>query len=563
MYFPPAAPSGFPANCGGSLACLSQSPMFAMSLGAKELFHTNFLAFLLECQDPLVVPVQQKLKGLLFGRNNIGRVIAWREKGSLDLVIMPAPIVVNDKINLDRNCKNETCNHPNKVCRQPNSYCDVIAVVIEAKLKSIPTQCQLDEYDKKLMAGIEFDLDDADTLQVQNGKVTKLKLLLHTNGGMNACVTNCTIEARDTGKAVSSFTGMARRLLLRPMSHNQGGCNSLPLPSKMNCWEEMNWQCIVDALNCNNTACIAPPHPPILVNCKATSLLPSVICDYRDSLEQLLLILNNTNQYVGNALRNNTVYQDYCKAIIDPSFRILRIHDLVGKYASHILERQIFDFLCRSINPVNWGGSCTNIFTLGDNEANERHSVSQCTFRTQPPSISVCGLNFELSSYTYFSHQQPCIGFQWHSSCKCGKERKEREISFGVEIQDSHYRHFIAVDGSDASLGLQHKALDELSKIFGNGPGGWFLDTNPFLTQSRAFHGKQMSQHGSIADFYVFDINKFRFSKSSIFPIGGSPKPLLLIDLPMAICHSLCQAASMASKSSGSCQEIKAFLGSW
>ena len=86
----------FPDNCSGYLADLRKSPTFAMSLGAKELFHTNFLAYLLENQseDKKLQCIQSKLKNLLFGHDGIGRVITWREKYSLDLVIMPAPVII-------------------------------------------------------------------------------------------------------------------------------------------------------------------------------------------------------------------------------------------------------------------------------------------------------------------------------------------------------------------------------------------------------------------------------------------------------------------------------------
>ena len=136
----------FPDNCSGYLADLRKSPTFAMSLGAKELFHTNFLAYLLENQseDKKLQCIQSKLKNLLFGHDGIGRVITWREKYSLDLVIMPAPVIKKNELGLD-------------VKGPESTKALTIAVVIEVKLKSIPTLQQLDEYDLKLSSGITFE----------------------------------------------------------------------------------------------------------------------------------------------------------------------------------------------------------------------------------------------------------------------------------------------------------------------------------------------------------------------------------------------------------------------
>ncbi len=99
-------------NCHGHLASLAKSPTFVMSLGAKELFHTNFLAFLLESREPSIQPIQSKLKTLFFGHGKVGRVVTWREKNSLDLVIMPAPKTNGntEEAELDYNCSCDICN---------------------------------------------------------------------------------------------------------------------------------------------------------------------------------------------------------------------------------------------------------------------------------------------------------------------------------------------------------------------------------------------------------------------------------------------------------------------
>ena len=101
---------------------LYQNPMFRISLGSKELFHSNFLAFLWDCDKQAFLNVINYLlpKGKkinvseLLGKEGL---TIYREKENLDLCI----------------CHTEN----NKEC---------IDIVIENKVKSIPYIEQLDEY---------------------------------------------------------------------------------------------------------------------------------------------------------------------------------------------------------------------------------------------------------------------------------------------------------------------------------------------------------------------------------------------------------------------------------
>ena len=104
---------------------LYKNPMFRISLGSKELFHSNFLAFLWDCNKQAkkaflnmindLLPRDKKIKvSELLGKEGL---TIYREKENLDLCI----------------CHTEN----NKEC---------IDIVIENKVKSIPYIEQLDEY---------------------------------------------------------------------------------------------------------------------------------------------------------------------------------------------------------------------------------------------------------------------------------------------------------------------------------------------------------------------------------------------------------------------------------
>jgi hypothetical protein len=86
-------------RCAIHRIALRRSAMFALSRGAKELFHTNFLAFVLELEiealaeeDRLTVElVQRALLTRLFGHPVPEQVVSWREPQRLDLVIAALP----------------------------------------------------------------------------------------------------------------------------------------------------------------------------------------------------------------------------------------------------------------------------------------------------------------------------------------------------------------------------------------------------------------------------------------------------------------------------------------
>lgn len=101
---------------------LYQNPMFRISLGSKELFHSNFLAFLWDCDKQAFLNVINYLlpKGKKINVNELlgkDELTIYREKENLDLCI----------------CHTEN----NKEC---------IDIIIENKVKSIPYIEQLDEY---------------------------------------------------------------------------------------------------------------------------------------------------------------------------------------------------------------------------------------------------------------------------------------------------------------------------------------------------------------------------------------------------------------------------------
>ena len=105
-------------NISAKIKALQKSPIYAMSLGSKELFHSNFWAWLME-QD-------ERFIELFFNEDNNKELVGiGREDNHRDITVYRR---------IDRNNKKET----------PDVY------VIENKLKSIPTEEQLNGYRKEV-----------------------------------------------------------------------------------------------------------------------------------------------------------------------------------------------------------------------------------------------------------------------------------------------------------------------------------------------------------------------------------------------------------------------------
>lgn len=110
-----------------SLAGLKNNPVFAMSLGSKELFHSNFLEWLLT--DETLKDKTNGLRDLLIGSSKQKIFHVYREKYNFDLLIANGEETEDEP-------KNKEINY----------------TVIENKFKSIPRIDQLREYSQKIQS---------------------------------------------------------------------------------------------------------------------------------------------------------------------------------------------------------------------------------------------------------------------------------------------------------------------------------------------------------------------------------------------------------------------------
>ena len=108
------------------LAQLNAMPIFRLSLGSKELFHSNFLEFLWDMDRAMFIRIINRLLPASYGLpENISYSLS-REKGNFDICVYHN-ITIKNKEHI------------------------VYDLIIENKVKSIPSKIQLDDYVKKVM----------------------------------------------------------------------------------------------------------------------------------------------------------------------------------------------------------------------------------------------------------------------------------------------------------------------------------------------------------------------------------------------------------------------------
>jgi len=252
---------------------LARSPTFAMSLGAKELFHTNFLGFLLESNNNDLEGVQKALREALGFRvlaGELSRCFVWREKKNLDLILVPVASG-GDPQQADTPVPNR-------------------ALVVEAKLKSIPTREQLDRYFNVTLKSLHLDNDEQ-----PNG----FHIRLSTQGAQG---------------------GVSPALVL--LAPTEEGVHDK--------WSSISWTTVKGALNDD---AINLPNDPTFA---------AILRDYAGALGCLLKIIEITRDFVNYAcVEPEVTYGKYESELTHLELRRLRLHDLVGKIANEEWSRRL------------------------------------------------------------------------------------------------------------------------------------------------------------------------------------------------------------------------------
>lgn len=272
--------SDFQKNVRETLDDLRRSPTFAMSLGAKELFHSNFLAFLLESRDPGLSSLQIGLRSL-FGCPKHADEVSWcfvhRELRNLDLVLVPV---------CSRSHRRQDGLKGTEEFYEPSGN---PCVVIEAKLKALPTAKQLEEYSRLLANGATYPWED--------------------------------FNGRPCRHAIVNASGDRSKRLLVLLTLR--GEDPPALPEDVWTWRPVGWSDVAEeVMSFAARADKSQVAPAIL----------QIIEDYGRSLAKLIHVATETRRLYQTS--KNHKYSEFVKAILDfKELRAARLADLVGKRA--------------------------------------------------------------------------------------------------------------------------------------------------------------------------------------------------------------------------------------
>lgn len=417
-------------QAAANLTVLQQSPTFAMSRGGRELFHTNFWAFLLEldiatvaeCERPIVEAVRNSLLRSLFGAHFPARVWVWRERASLDLVVIAAP--EDAQLQVPR-LGAADFEYRTKRARHQLPDLGMPCVVVEMKLKAIPTYEQIEAYTKKLeKPGLALDLPLPVFISEQKiwGRLevqltSRQPLAAEFWAYPPAPEPDDDVDPPRRGGAFAGGLGQLRLLLIAPGADRQVA-GDLP-------WEILPPSDVISAMRCafDQTMPAQGPEPG--------ALLTAILNDYLTSTDCLLELASSVqaetvDNFVGQKLQPITTLRNVYQSAVSRRFSRARLHDLVGKQAYSVIGCRLLAWVCQNGVPK---------FVTG---------LDSGTIDGQ----DAVGSQFVLQTETLLTRGMPGLNLHF-LKCWSGKgNRTKRSIRLGLQIQAGGYRHFIAVSNS-------------------------------------------------------------------------------------------------------------------
>lgn len=351
---------------GEILEYLKISSTFNMSRGGRELFHTNFLAFILDvkyegvdCQS-YEAEVKRLILEQLFGVENTPKnVITFRERSNLDLIVVPAL----DELDAVKK-----------------------VVVIEAKLKSIPTTEQLEKYNKKFERGLTLELFE--TLEFRTAKRNGEEYDFNISGVHVKITDCCTVSLVDSDCKRNSRPKeieevRLERFLLAPESIANNDLKG---------WALLGWSEFIERIK-----------PRVNEDSlREKTLFGQLVEDYLESTKSVLNLVQQVGLKAELFTQNTDSWNDFFTFAVNKNdFKKMRLHDLVGKVAYNSLRNKLINDL-------------------------EKDNHLEKTFQ-----------GFSLDTYTFYSRSLPGIGFQYKIS------KGKQTFSFGIQLQGNDYRHFI------------------------------------------------------------------------------------------------------------------------
>ena len=479
----------FDSDCSKEVVALQRSPCFAMSRGGKELFHTNFLSFLLEVdlgliedkrERGVVSAVQKALIKLIFSAG--GEVVdlpnsvqTWRENRSLDLVVLAAPTVTENKFPGFEGCAPMVPGTSDTFAAS-RELLGLVGVVIEAKFKALPTRAQLLKYDKRLTDGVRFEL--AETKPVKDEADwgwLDMKLISDQHSAAILKARYASVHGADPEvgqqklRNISVFAcgkGSVLRVLLAPAA-------TVPEWLNETSWKLLSWEKLIETMN--------DAMPPVNAPSLRDAGLIILLRDYVTFTDHLLNLIKMTANGVVAFSQSSSLFSEL--AGVHEKFAQLRIHDLIGKVAFDRLR----ELLC-----------------TGPLKANAERSLPN---------------GFAFNNETFLSRGTPGLIIEFVYTNSDAKQA-DRNFSLGIQIQGTKYRHYVSVSKPKPEGG----GLLEFAMLMGqpnaeseDDKGWWNVNTEPpEASQGKKAKGRSKSDEIAKAGFRRFGAEAFLYTQTDI-----------------------------------------------
>lgn len=493
------------SSSASEIGVLKASSIFAMSLGAKELFHTNFLAFLLGSDDPSLQPIQRAVRQALNfppSPSAVPQCAVWREKNNMDLVVVELEALNSTKTLTNSglmpasssgvtgslgnknaanhgwdwnqgshwtNSSSGTASSPQQG-RSPQLSPTGRILIIEAKLKSIPNLSQLINYDN-IVSSISINLkfpeeSDPPDWVLCFGAVNSLKM---GNGKPTTLLTIC------LQRTLLSITGVS---MTTPATRVRSS----------GVWAGVSWSALQQAMTSS------------IVGLAPSPLIP-VLDDYAKSLDALIKLIDRSYQMCDDARHSSAIppYRAMRSQTQESPFKSLRINDLLGK--------ALFDYWLNNYVLLRLSGLSTPA-------------------------------GWALRSYTHYSRGEPGFGIELVKDQFQMPSQVSVELRIGIQIQNKDLRLSISTNldyiGLEAWI-AQHQA--NLINI-------WFSHV-ALLGQAPKGKGGQSVQQlkspvkGRLTNLKVFGVNRFLYSAIDIDGIS-------ITDIENVVCDLMKHACNLA-----------------
>lgn len=452
-------------SCSAEANVLRVSPAFSMSLGSKELFHTNFLAFLLEADDPSLQHMQLSIRRALSFSPGVGCAVpcaVWREKSDLDLVVVELRPAGPGDADFDHEAAEDPGDASDSAMQGPGWDWDAVSgwhhakskgpaatrrvaggtaataprlvpsgrvLVVEAKLKSIPRLEQLVAYDDFIAkSGLTLpypeDVEPSRRLKIQHQPIGRCLL---TIGGTNM---------RTPATAVRAHSCL---------------------------WLGVSWSQLHYAIDSSLAAIAGSPFHTTLT-------------DYVGMLGALVEMARQTVHLCDSAQRARVPYGAMRAQVLDATIKTLRLRDLLGKALfDHWLQGYLHPKLAAQLGtlPAGW----------------------------------------RFDSYTHYTRDTPGIGLELINDAFVSHVAGgPPDLRLGVQIQGAELRLFVSVDlafpGLEAWIARHPTLLNQWHLM------PLFHSVSPIGFRSRPV--LPPTANGRATNLKRFGLSRFLYSKCDI-----------------------------------------------